>query len=451
MSDPSQVNEHFLNRVIAAAETAEVEASEDIVTGSGIKLLAKGARIDAGSRERLLQHKLSKPLEHSVRVADGPGSGAIDEAVQVLLDRHPLIAALCGGASARMIRSELKDLPQSAPLASMFSVYASQGAHKLDHAVGVSLLSAALHHGLAPGRDRGLRTLSVAGLLHDVGDLYIDPAILAADARLGPGQWKHIAAHPVVGAHVLRNLPGAGPEVAEAVLHHHERLDGFGYPQGLRDSRVPLDGQVLGLAEMLMGLIESGPDAAERASVAIKLIPGEFHRPLVDQVARAARLSAAGAPDVEALQTSAMEELTDKVCGLGATLQRLRGMRAPVEQRIRTCSPALKTLLAHVLERCQRIHFAFSSTGLDTHAPQELLARLAAMGPQVHREVAVVLREVEWRLHELKREARLRAERLSVVEAALVRDLIERSKGCAAPAATAATSLDLTPERSVST
>ncbi|HVL10013.1 MAG TPA: HD domain-containing phosphohydrolase, partial [Burkholderiaceae bacterium] len=296
-------------------------------------------------------------------------------------------------------------------------------------AVGVSLLAAAMFHDLPEGGSRGLQTLMVAGLMHDVGELYIDPTFLQPGTRLAPEQWKHMAAHPIIGARVLGQMPGAGPQVAQAVLYHHERLDGFGYPHGLRDARLPMPGQVLALAEMLMGLIESGRSPGERASVATKLIPGEFNRRLLDRVAGATKVAAAaGTAEVNQMPVHTVDELVTMVLRLDATLQRLHEMRSGVEERIRSGSSALKELMAHVIERCERIRLAFSSTGLDTHGPKELRDCLAAMEPHVHSEVTIVLREIEWRLREVKRETRLRAERLPSVEAALVRDLIEQNK-----------------------
>lgn len=430
MTDRLTVNEHYLNRVVAVAETAGVEAIEDIVSGSGIKLVAKGARIDARFKERLLQHKLSKPLESSVRIVGGVGSRSIDKVAEDLLGKHALLAGVCGRATARSVVAALRTFRPSAPMESLLSVYAAQGPHKLEHAVGVSLLAAAMYHDLPDGGDKGLHTLMVAGLMHDVGELYIDPAILKPGTRLSPDQWKHIATHPIVADHLLRDMPGAGPRVAEAVLYHHERLDGFGYPHGLRGAHLPVSGQVLALAEMLMGLIESGRSPAERASIAIKLIPGEFNRLLLDRVAKATRACAiADSADASLGPSHTIENLAVNVSELRETLHRLHALRGDAQARTASGSLALRELIAHVIERCERIRLAFSSTGLDTHGPEDLRECLSAMEPQVHFEVAIVLREIEWRLREVKREARLRSERLIAAESSLVSDLVEHGKG----------------------
>jgi len=58
------VNPHYLDNVVATARSHELAASEDIVSGNGVKLIAKGTRIDAAVRDRLLEHKLRRPLEN---------------------------------------------------------------------------------------------------------------------------------------------------------------------------------------------------------------------------------------------------------------------------------------------------------------------------------------------------------------------------------------------------
>ena len=68
-----------------------------------------------------------------------------------------------------------------------------------------------------------LGTLLTAGLFHDVGELYVDPAYLDAGTRLDPLRWKHIVAHPVSGYRVLRDMEGAGRRVADAVFQHHDQ------------------------------------------------------------------------------------------------------------------------------------------------------------------------------------------------------------------------------------
>ncbi|MEK8034449.1 HD domain-containing phosphohydrolase [Ideonella sp. DXS29W] len=426
MTEAVEVNHHYLDRVVALSENSGVEASEDIIAGNGMKLLAKGARIDARAKERLLEYKLTKPLESMMRVVEGVGSRKIDRVAESLIDRHPLLSRLCGAATGKLLTTSLRDLILTPQVDSLLSLYASQGPSKLDHAVGISLLSAAMGNEIANGPPMDLMLMS--GLLHDVGELYIDPAILSAGgAQLSPQQWKHVAAHPIVGSRVLKDMPGAGPKVAQAVLHHHERLDGFGYPAGLRADALPMAGQVLAMAEMLMGLLEAGQHHAERAEVAVKLIPGEFNRALLDKVATAAHAEsknpkrpANGHAELE----SSISELTERVTAVYGALLRFRQHRDTIQAQLATASAPLQTLLQHALERCHRICMAFSSTGLDSHRPEQLTAELADLDRTVQLEVSLVLRELQWRLWELQREMALRSEQLAPGDSAVVKQFI---------------------------
>jgi hypothetical protein len=439
MTTPVAVNQHYLDRVVALSETTEVEASEDILSGNGMKLLAKGARIDAKVKDRLLEHKLIKPLETMMRVVDGVGSRKIDTVADTLLEKHPLLLRVCGKVSARQLSNAMRELRFTQQLDSLLSVYSGQAAHKLEHAVGVSLLSAAMMEDMPQGGIGATQTMMIAGLVHDVGELYIDPAFLQPGQRLTPQQWKHIATHPIVGSHVLKDMPGAGPKVAQIVLHHHERLDGFGYPLGLRTDGLPIGGQVLAMAEMLMGLMESGANHAERATIAVKLIPGEFNRALLDRIASAARqpssspadIAAAPAVETAPAQAPPANDAADLVSRIGtvvATVQKFSQIPQLILGELPSASPELKALLTHAVERCNRIGLAFSSTGLDTHSPEEFLAQLQAMDHDIQLEVAIVLREVQWRMGELAREVSLRAERFSAAEAECVRKYVDMAK-----------------------
>ncbi|RZI93976.1 MAG: HD domain-containing protein, partial [Rubrivivax sp.] len=274
-TDPApDVNPHYLEHVIRTSESKPVEASEDILSHSGIKLLAKGAQINEKVRDRLLMHKLSKPLEDCIQVTDGVMPESFGPLGEALLAQHPLLKAICAHDLYPSAPATLATLKLSAPVQSLLTVYAEHQGDRLRHTAGVAMLALALARRMMPGETEQHRMLALAGLLHDVGELYIEPAYLRPGQPLGPAEWRHVASHPLVAERVLRNMPGAGKEVANAVLHHHERLDGFGYPGGVQGKALGMTGQILAAAEWLMALIETGLTPMTRASVATKLIPG---------------------------------------------------------------------------------------------------------------------------------------------------------------------------------
>ena len=214
-----EVNPHYLDHVIHTSATRPVEASEDILSHSGIKLLAKGAQINAKVRDRLLMHKLQKPLEDCIQVTDGVMPESFGPLGEALLQQHPLLKALCAHDLYASAPATLAGLRLSGPVQSLLTVYAEHQGDRLRHTCGVAMLALALARRLLPGETEQHRMLALAGLLHDVGELYIDPQHLRPGTPLGPAEWRHVASHPVVGERVLRGMQGAGREVASSFLH----------------------------------------------------------------------------------------------------------------------------------------------------------------------------------------------------------------------------------------
>jgi HD-GYP domain-containing protein (c-di-GMP phosphodiesterase class II) len=90
--------------------------------------------------------------------------------------------------------------------------------------------------------------LSRAGLLHDVGKLGIPQAILDKQGALTETEWRVMKTHPELG---LAILGGTGRITREmlAVLYHHERMDGSGYPHGLAGSQIPIEARIVAVAD----------------------------------------------------------------------------------------------------------------------------------------------------------------------------------------------------------
>jgi len=124
--------------------------------------------------------------------------------------------------------------------------------------------------GLPPGR---LRTLAVGGLLHDIGKLSVPDEILKKPGSLEPGEYAVIQRHPEHGKSLLRELGGFADGVLRLVHDHHERLDGTGYPRGLRQAELDLDTRILAVCDVYDALISTRVyRAAWSADKAISLL-----------------------------------------------------------------------------------------------------------------------------------------------------------------------------------
>jgi len=88
----------------------------------------------------------------------------------------------------------------------------------------------------------------LAGLLHDIGKIGIDEAVLRKKGKLTEQEFSRIKKHPSIGAGILREIQQMR-DIVPGVLCHHERIDGRGYPNGLVGEKIPLTGKIVGLAD----------------------------------------------------------------------------------------------------------------------------------------------------------------------------------------------------------
>jgi putative nucleotidyltransferase with HDIG domain len=114
--------------------------------------------------------------------------------------------------------------------------------------------AAVAHHARALARAAGMsereqEIVHAAGLLHDIGRQAFPDGLLATEAQVDEAGQRTIRTHPLVGAGLLRDLPGLW-DVADAVEAHHERIDGTGYPHGLSGGRIPRAARIVAVAEV---------------------------------------------------------------------------------------------------------------------------------------------------------------------------------------------------------
>jgi HD-GYP domain-containing protein (c-di-GMP phosphodiesterase class II) len=100
--------------------------------------------------------------------------------------------------------------------------------------------------------------LVFGSLLHDVGKIGISERILLKPGRLTPEERTLIELHPRIGYRLIEQVPALRP-IADAILHHHERYDGDGYPEGLAGERIPLEARIICVADSFSAMTADRP------------------------------------------------------------------------------------------------------------------------------------------------------------------------------------------------
>ncbi|RXJ60179.1 HD-GYP domain-containing protein [Candidatus Marinarcus aquaticus] len=117
------------------------------------------------------------------------------------------------------------------------------------HSLNVCVYAVSLGRHLGMGKDQ-LEELGIAALLHDIGKSKIDEAILYKEGKLSEDEFKKVKEHPVHGWNILKLLGIKNKNILAGVRSHHEKLDGTGYPDGLKSKEIHIYAKIIGMCDV---------------------------------------------------------------------------------------------------------------------------------------------------------------------------------------------------------
>ena len=387
---------HFVQAVTRMGDDQEVVAVEDIFEIHGVKLLARGSRINSAVLDKLLGHRLREPIETRLTADAGVSPTELANAAAQFVDTDAWwrrMAARSGDAMA--IRHGLSRLKIPAPLCFRLTVLREQRPALYLHSLRTALLShyLALRLGLSA---TDTERLLLAALCHDFGELHTDPAILEPGHRITDEERRFVYVHPVTGYLILNHISAVHPEVARAVLHHHERLDGSGYPSRLRGDAISRLARILTVAEVAETILARFADN-RRLSALLRLNLSKYD---VHAVAMLHELLLVD-PDLgrknAALPPDALNRQLSLLSGLLSGWARFR--TSLDEPALADAGASLDFLF----ERIQNLNSTLRQFGFDPDS-FETLSTLAREHPEIASELAVVVEEMTFQLAEIARE-----------------------------------------------
>ena len=133
------------------------------------------------------------------------------------------------------------------------------------HAINVGIFATGLSHLILrdkPGHD--MRRISTGFFLHDIGKCMIPKDIVSKKGSLTHDEWKSLKQHPLDGYKILNKYKSMNEETRVIVMQHHERVDGKGYPMGLRGKEIHLYSQICHIADVFESLTSDRPYKEKR-------------------------------------------------------------------------------------------------------------------------------------------------------------------------------------------
>jgi len=388
----STANQHALATILEASQTKSIIASRDIFDISGTKLWAREMPVSSALQRKLLDRELRNPLESCLLAEDGVTPQSLMQSTEALLERDTPLSGLLRPHAARLVE-QVAHLPLHSVAQLLLTAGQASRPESFDHAMQAMALSGALMiaHG---GTTAELRLAMLGGLLHDLGEMYIDPRYGEADAdrTLDFVSYQQLVVHPHVGQLLIAQLTDYPGALARAIAEHHERMDGSGYPHGLqRDDVSPL-GRLLAVTEAALAVLRGERPYLARASVALRVVPGEFDLSWVGCIAEAARAQPALHANLDT------DEVQARLARLDVALKAAQD--SADELTSSAGSPALKDALAlaqHLLGRLRKGWYASGLWSVESVAAQDAA------------EVESVEDELFFRLRSIGRATLLRA------------------------------------------
>ena len=149
----------------------------------------------------------------------------------------------------QLIRSIMDSLRDNHELLSLLADVFVYDNYVFNHSLNVALYSIAVGMELKlPGQQ--LETLGMGAILHDVGKMFIPFEILGKSGKLTEEEYEMVKMHPEYGFKMLKNIHTVSLHVAHCAYQHHERLDGSGYPRGLKRDEIHDLGKIIAVADV---------------------------------------------------------------------------------------------------------------------------------------------------------------------------------------------------------
>ncbi|MFW8590943.1 HD-GYP domain-containing protein [Glaciecola sp. 2405UD65-10] len=243
-------NTHYVKHLAKINETNAVSVSENIQNKNGALVAAAGTRLCHETARKIAKHKLLKPIDESLGLSYSLTKSSVYKMYEDRLIKKGLLEESKKNGLFQLASEIMSQLSKYKLIQDKLTVFSSIYPDRFERLLTTGVLAAnlALELGLTLQQ---AKDVFLANMISDIGLLHLSPDIVNNEDKLSHDDLKLFHGHVVVSAHFASLIPGLPTIVKRAVLEHHERADGFGYPFGKSSDKLCVEGQIISIAERL--------------------------------------------------------------------------------------------------------------------------------------------------------------------------------------------------------
>jgi len=398
---------NYIHHVTSLGDSHNVETHEEIYSESGVKLVNEGVKIDRSFYDRLIKHKLLKPIDHSLMIENVVTSDVLIKEAKKLINDVPSLNIVIMAMNDQELPLRILSLVDLAPpLAFKLTVARERSPEMFQHSITVALIAICLAD--KEGHDRqALIDIATAGIYHDLGILHINPELLDPSTKVTDADRHSLYAHPMVAYLILKEFPQYHPVISHAVLDHHERIDGSGYPRGLQGDEISEFGKILAVAELFASFIDGEPEIQmlEQLQIILKFNTSKYSPRYTRHVISLYK-PAASTTDTSSTVDATVLSTTMK--GVAEILSQWDALSDQQEQNAQDNNFADITSL--IEERVQELKHSFARVGMlpedfstivaQIHEDPESMKELSVLVDEMGFQVKMLFSEIDRHLEE---------------------------------------------------
>ncbi len=275
----NSTNNYYSEHLAEVNNSNAVMTSENIYNIRGALVLSEGKNLSKAMSKKIRQHKLLKPLELSVSLEHSfnvemllnfLNTIKLHPELRPIFNHQPLFEKFVNQSGKLtkypLIMQKLTVLAECYPKIYETSILGAFTCLILCEELSLD--------------DEMTHITFVAACTRDLGLLHIDPEVVNKKGRFTANEWQLLQGHVAIGYHFLTLVPNLPKEVPIAVLEHHERSDGFGYPLQKLGHTLSCEGQIVAFVDQLTGLFKKyvlGSGYASRAMIPLIQINSGIH------------------------------------------------------------------------------------------------------------------------------------------------------------------------------